>query len=186
MKKLLVNAFLENTNLQRGFIRLLVISSIGFFSWGAYYDFSPTTWLHGSINYNDVIGRATFDLKDENCKKSKLEYVYPVNEPKNFIFLVCDGEKEGFCHPIKNCNGLEAYASTIGKDKIGNGIRVSDLSPSKIETDIKKVKFERQIDMVKERIESGVENLTNLWIFALSIFISFHIIRWIYKGFRRD
>ena len=181
-----LDAFLENTNLTRGFIRLLAIASIGFFSWGAYYDFSPTTWLYGSTDYNDVIGRATFDLKDENCKKRKLIYIYPVNEPKNFIFLVCDEDKEGICQPISNCNGLEAYASTVGKDKIGNGIRVSDLSPNKIESDIKNVKFERQIDMLKERIISGLKNLINLWIFALSIFIFFYIIRWIYKGFSRN
>ena len=176
----------ENTNLKRGLIRLLTIASVVFFSWGAYYDFSPTSWLYGSTDYNDVIGRASFDLTDENCKRRKLGYMFPVNKPDNITYAVCDAEKEGFCQPIANCNGLEGYASILGKDKIGTGISVIDLTPSKIESDIKKVKYERLFDMLKERGFSGLENLLSLWFFALSAFIVFHLLRWIYNGFRKN
>lgn len=177
---------LEYTNLKRGFIRLLTIASIVFFSWGAYYDFSPTTWLVGSTDYNDVIGRASFDLTDENCKRGVIGYMFPVNQPDNINYTVCDGEKEGFCQPIANCNGLEAYASILGKDKIGKQLSVSDLTPSKIESDIMKVKHERLFNMLKERGFSGLENLLRLWYFSLSAFIVFNLFRWIYNGFRKN
>jgi hypothetical protein len=178
--------FFENTNLTRGFIRLLAIASLGFFCWGAYYDFSPTTWLYGSRDYNDVIERASFDLTDENCKKSKIKYVFPIDDRKNIIYLVCDGEKEGFCKPIENCNGLEGYASILGKDKLGKELSVSNLTPSKIKSDIKKVEHERLIDMLKERGSNGLENLLSLWVYAFSVFIAFHLFRWTYNGFKKD
>ena len=179
------NIFLEKTNLKRGFIRLLIIASLASFSWGAYDGFSPTNWLYGSTDYDDAIGRATFDLLDDKCNKSKLKYIQPVDEPNNILVLVCEAEKTAFCIEIENCNGLENYAKIIGEEKINNEIIVSNLSPGKVEADIQKVKFKRQIDIIKERGLNGLSNFVNLWIFALSIFFLFLLLDGYLKVLRK-
>ena len=178
--------FFERTNLKRGFLRLLTIASLVFFSWGAYYDFSPSSYLYSSEDYDDLIGRATFDLSDEKCNKSILKYVHPIDEPNNFSALVCEAKKETFCTVVKNCNGLEKYANILDGKKYNFEINVKELSPNIIKESVKKIQFERRIDMFKERGLNGYYNVINLWVFAFSIMILFYVLRWIYIGFKKE
>jgi hypothetical protein len=178
-----INYFFKNTNLKRGFTRLLAIASIGFFSWGAYFDFSPTTWLYGKTNYSDVVQRATLDLKDESCLKTNIDYAIPIDEPNNIIYLVCENEAATLCIPTKKCNGILDYAEIVGKERIGKGINTRDLTNKIIENDINKVKSDRRIAMIKERTLSGFDNLLKLWIYVVAFFVFFYASRWIYKGF---
>ena len=180
------NNFFERTNLKRGFIRLLTIASLVFFSWGAYYDFSPSSYLYSSEDYDDIIGRATFDLLDEKCNKSILKYMQQVDKPNNLRALVCEAKKDDFCTVVKNCNGLEKYANILDGKKYNYEINVKELSPNIIKENVKKIQFERRIDMLKERGLNGYLNLQNLWLFAFSIMILFYVLRWIYVGFKKE
>ena len=176
----------ENSNFKRGFFRLLIISSLASFGWGTYHDFNPSFYLYSSEDYDDIVGRATFDLLDEKCNKSILKYMHPVDEPSNLSALVCEAKKDDFCTVVKNCNGIEKYANILDEKKYNYEINVKELSPAIIKESVKQIQFERRIDMLKERGLNGYYNVLNLWVFAFSIMILFYVFRWIYIGFKKE
>lgn len=182
--KFFMNLFKKflNLNFKKGFLRSIIILSIAFFSWGAYYNFSPTSWLYNNTNFDQVVSLASVDLLNDSCKPKSINYFIDEANSKNFFYLICEKDKNLSCS--KNiCKGLLDYAQVVGKDVIGNGVKVSDLTADKVQHDVNKIKSDQQFEIIKERTYSGIKNLLKFWSYVLSFILMFFILRWIYKGF---
>lgn len=175
---------LKDSNLKRGLFRLFLIATISVFCAGAYYDFSPTAWLYGSVDYDDVVEKTTANLKDESCRKGALMYMHPVDNPKDLSYFVLEKRSNGTLMPIQDCNGLALYGETLGKERIGNGIDVSSLTESSVRSEIEKIKSERRLEMIQDRVLNGAKDVLNFWGAVLAVVVVVSALSWIARGFK--
>jgi hypothetical protein len=178
---------MANMNIRKGLIRLSLVATVLAFGSGAYFDFSPSTWLYENEDYTDIASRATFELSEQkNCKTGKISYFQLEGEPNNPIYLICDTQNEGTCKSMKDCSGLEKYAQVIGKDAIGKGVDIQSLTQAKIKSELNLIKTERFFDMFKERALSGFYNVIELWKYLIISALFIIALNWIYKGFVKN
>ena len=174
-------------NISKGLIRLSLVATVLAFGSGAYFEFSPSTWLYEKEDYEDIASRATFELSEQkNCQAGKISYFQEEGELKNPIYLICDTKNEGSCKSMKECSWLERYAQTIGKDAIGKGIDLQSLTGNKIESELNLIKTQRLIGMFKEKVTNGFYNVIELWKYLLVFAIFILACNWIYKGFVKN
>lgn len=174
-------------NIRKGLIRLALVATVLAFGSGAYFDFSPSTWLYESEDYKDIASRAAFELSEQkNCKTGIIGYFQLEDEPGKQIFLICNTQNDGTCKSMKECSGLERYAQTIGKDGIGKGIDIQSLTREKITSELNLIKNERLLGMLEERATNGFYNVIELWKYLLIISIFVLTCNWVYKGFIKN
>ncbi len=174
-------------NIQRGFLRIFIVSAVLSFGYGSYFTFSPNTWLYEKINYEELLQKIENELHREECSNGELGYFSPVEKPEEITYVVCGKQKVGeigFCPILKDCEGLSKYAEILGQKKIQRGIKVNELSIEVIRSDVFSSKNQRRYESFLERIHNGFDSLIDFIIFAFILYSIFIITRWIAKGFK--
>lgn len=185
MYVIMFNKFIENTKIRRGFIRVILVCTLGVFGWGAYYSFSPSAYLYEGVDYEDVILRATFDLKDEGCNKGYLAARRSADKFNGIKYMVFDEDDKGQkIRFFNDCKGLELYGETIGLSVVDSALRVVDLSEYIIREEVSKIKVARNLEIIRDRVESGARSVINFWVVCMFIVAVGYTLRWVLKGFK--
>ena len=172
-------------NLVKGFLRLtlvltLIAGIIGYFFNNDYY------W--DSDYFNKMESKALQQKYNVNCSDLYVAMVTELGTNKKVYFFGKRlNKKDNFVEEVVVNHQCDAIATLIAasNQNIDTPILIGEISDEQIKNYAKEYKNEIFVRYIKSQSFAVIEAITYLWGTLLAIFLSFNLIRWVYKGFNR-